>query len=130
MSDIIFIEPNNDHDNRVCALVLNEIGDEILVAMADSDVRLAGHLDLIFQASPTLPCAVAVFTHAVAWVSRDRVASTFGTVPDDVVDIVFDARIGELPPEELRGLHLASPLIDPRAIAQNSLATKWFDIIQ
>jgi hypothetical protein len=129
MSDIIFIEPNDDDSLRPCALVLKTEGNGVLVAMAHPDIHIAGHLDIVLVPSSTLPCAIAVFSHATAWVPSDCIASVLGTVSDSVIEIVLDAGAGVEPPKELRGFHLADPLIDPRAEAQVILATKWFDII-
>jgi hypothetical protein len=125
MSEIVFIEPHGEDELRLLALVLEEDGGEVLVAMADADVRIAGHLDIVLVPSPTLPCAVAVFSHAVAWVSRERIVSTLGTVPDSIVDMTIDAGAGVVPPKEMRGMHMADPLIDPRAEAQVRLASWW-----
>lgn len=125
MSKIVFIEPTGEDELRLCALVLEEDGDEMLVAMAHPDVRLAGHLDLVLAPSTTLPCAMAVFSHVVAWVSRDRVFSTLGTVPDSTVDLMLNARGGVMPPHEMRGLHLADPVMEPRWLAIENLASWW-----
>ncbi len=122
MADIVFIEPNDDHSYRQSALVLKVEDDHLLVACAHPDVHLAGHLDIVLHYSPTLPCSLAVFTHAVAWVPRSSVASTFGSVPDDVIDTVFDCRVGIAPPPVIAGT------CDP--LKQVSLVTKWFDVIK
>ena len=129
MSEIVFIEPNDEEALRPCAIVLEDCGDELYVAMAHPDVHIAGHLDIVLVPSSTLPCAIAVFSHVTAWVPSDRIASVLGTVSDSVVEIVLDAGAGVEPPKELRGLHLADPLIDPRAEAQVILATEWLDLV-
>jgi hypothetical protein len=120
MSEIVFIEPNDEEALRPCAIVLEDWGDELYVAMAHYDVRLAGRLDLILEPSETLPCALVIFTHAVAWVPRDRVASTFGTVSDNIVENVWDSRAG-----------IAHPTMSGSCnpLHQLEIVTEWLDLI-
>jgi len=104
-----------DQTNKLGLALFVEEG-EAFFLMCDSDIRLAGHLDVVLLPRHAgIPFALAILTHVGAWVDFLRIQSApVGRLSEDECFEVEGARAGQVPRALRTGRLLLDPVLEPR----------------
>ena len=127
--EIYWLYPEDENALAKLGLVLETEEHESLFMMCHPDVRLAGHLDAIFEPQDTgLAFAVAAFTHVVLWFQHKRISpAAIGKVPLATCDELEKARAGDQFENLKCGFHLADPVIEPRWPLIEQIVTEFIE---
>lgn len=127
--EIYWLYPEKESTTAKIGLVLESDDEESLFMMCHPDVRLAGHLDAIFEPRQTaLPFSIAAFTHVVVWFTNARISTTpIAQLSEEICDDLELARSGRQTQNLRYGLHLADPLIEPRWPMIQRIAIEFID---
>jgi hypothetical protein len=127
--EIYWLYPDDDNAMSKLGLVMETDGNESLFMMCHPDVRLAGHLDAIFEPRDTgLSFTVAAFTHVVLWFKHSRISpAAVAKVSLSVCDGLELARSGRQTDNLTYGLHLGDPVIEPRWPLIEQIVTAFID---
>jgi hypothetical protein len=127
--EIYWLYPEDDNALAKLGLVIETDGNESLFMMCHPDIRLAGHLDAIFEPRDTgLSFTVAAFTHVVLWFKHSRISpAAIAKVSQSVCDDLELARTGRQTDNLTYGLHLGDPVIEPRWPMIEQIVTEFID---
>jgi len=127
--EIYWLYPEDDNALAKLGLVIETDGNESLFMMCHPDIRLAGHLDPIFEPRDTgLTFTVAAFTHVVLWFKHSRISpAAIAKVSQSVCDDLELARTGRQTDNLTYGLHLGDPVIEPRWPMIEQIVTEFID---
>jgi hypothetical protein len=127
--EIYWLYPEDDNALAKLGLVIETDGNESLFMMCHPDIRLAGHLDAIFEPCDTgLSFTVAAFTHVVLWFKHSRISpAAIAKVSQSVCDDLEFARTGLQTDNLTYGLHLGDPVIEPRWPKIEQLVAEFID---
>jgi len=127
--EIYWLYPEDDNALAKLGLVIETDGNESLFMMCHPDIRLAGHLDAIFEHRDTgLSFTVAAFTHVVLWFKHSRISpAAIAKVALSVCDDLELARSGRQTDNLTYGLHLGDPVIEPRWPMIEQIVTEFID---
>jgi hypothetical protein len=127
--EIYWLYPEDENALAKLGLVLESDEHESLFMMCHPDVRLAGHLDAIFEPQDTgLAFAVAAFTHVVLWFQHKRISpAAIGKVSLATCDELEKARAGDQFENLKCGFHLADPVIEPRWPLIEQIVTEFIE---
>jgi hypothetical protein len=127
--EIYWLYPEDDNALAKLGLVIETDGNESLFMMCHPDIRLAGHLDAIFEPRDTgLSFTVAAFTHVVLWFKHSRISpAAIAKVSPSVCDDLELARTGRQTDNLTYGLHLGDPVIEPRWPKIEQLVAEFID---
>ena len=127
--EIYWLYPEDDSALAKLGLVIETDGNESLFMMCHPDVRLAGHLDAIFEPRDTgLSFTIAAFTHVVLWFKHSRISpAAIAKVSQSLCDDLELARTGRQTNNLTYGLHLGDPVIEPRWPMIEKLVTEFIE---
>ena len=127
--EIYWLYPEDDNALAKLGLVMETDGNESLFMMCHPDVRLAGHLDAIFQPQQTgLSFTVVAFTHVVVWFQHSRISpAAIAKLSQAFCDDLELARAGNQTSNLTYGLHLGDPVIEPRWPMIEQIAMEFID---